>query len=93
MNLLQVVCFGMYYSIFNKFKYRVTNKLGKPLYPASICSTVKYGIEVYENCSVQNINTVQFTQNKLWKLILHKDRTTHTDEIHKIMNILRAKDI
>ena len=83
----EFVCF------FNKLKYRVTNKLVRELYHAFIYSRIKYGIEVYGNCSAQNINTIQVTQNKLLKLMLHIDRRTPTDEIHKTMNILKVKDI
>ena len=82
-----------YFGIFNKIKYRVTNKLARELYHAFLYSRIKYGIEVYGNCSANNIKTIQVTQNKLLKLISHNDRRTPTDEIHKTMNILKVKDI
>ena len=82
--------FGIFFS---KIKYRVTNKLARELHHAFIYSRIKYGIEVYGNCCAKNINTIQVTQNKLLKLILHKDRRTPTDEINKTMNILKVKDI
>ena len=92
-----VECLGKslikYFGIFNKIKYRVSNKLARELYYAFIYSRINYGIEVYGNCSAKNIDTMQVTQNKLLKLILHKDRRTPTDEIHKTMNILKVKDI
>ena len=50
---------------------------------AFIYSRIKYGIEVYGNCSAKNINTTQVTQNKLLKLILHNDIRTPNDEIHE----------
>ena len=74
-----IKCFG----IFNKIKYRVTNKLAREIHHAFIYSRMKYGIEVYWNCSAKNINKIQVTQNKLLKLILYKDRRTPTDVIHK----------
>ena len=101
MKLLQVIWlskesnhFSIWvFCIFNKIKYRVRNKLTRELYHAFIYSRMKYGIEVNGNCSDKNINTIQVTQNKLLKLILHNDRITPTDEIHKIMNILKVKNI
>ena len=70
-----VECLGKslikYFGIFNKIKYRVTNKLARELYHAFIYSRIKYGIEVYGNCSAKNINTIQVTQNKLLKLTLY----------------------
>ena len=40
-----------YFGIFNKVEYRVTNKLARELYFAFIYSIIKYGIELYGNCS------------------------------------------
>ena len=82
-----------YFGIFNKVKYRITNKLARELYFTFIYSRIKYGIEVYGRCSAQNTNKIQVMQNKLLKLLLRKHRMTPTDEIHKNMNLLKVSDI
>ena len=74
-------------------KSQITNKWARELYHAFIYSRIKYGLEVYGNCPAKKINTIQVTQNKLLKLILHKDRIIPIDGIHKMMNILKVKDI
>ena len=82
-----------HFGIFNKVKYRITNKLARELYFAFIYSRIKYGIKVYGRCSAQNASKVQVMQNKLLKLLLRKYRMTPTDEIHENMNLLKVSDI
>ena len=82
-----------YFGIFNKVKYRITNKLARELYFAFIYSTIKYGIEVYGRCSAQNANKVQVMQNKLLNLLLRKHRMSPTDEINENMDLLKVSDI
>ena len=55
-----------YFGIFNHIKYKVNDKTGRQLYFAFVFSRLKYGIEIYGNCSERNINKLQTMQNKLW---------------------------
>ena len=72
-----------YFGIFNHIKYKVNNKTARQLYFAFVFSRLKYGIEIYGNRSETNINKLPTMQNKLLKLLLHLDRLTPTNKLHK----------
>ena len=76
-------------AFFYNIKHLVSKTIARQLYFAFIYSRISYGIEVYGNCSQQNIQKIQTIQNKLLKLLLSKDRMTSTNELHKHMNIQR----
>ena len=59
-----------YFGIFNQIKHKVTTKIARKIYYAFIYSRIKFGIEVYGNCSETKINKIQTIQNQLLKLIL-----------------------
>ena len=82
-----------YFGIFNNIKHLVSKTIARQLYFAFIYSRISYGIEVYGNCSQQNLQKIQIIQSKLLKLLLSKDPRTSTNELHKFMNILKVKDI
>ena len=58
-----------YFGIFNHIKYKVNDKTARQLYFAFVFSRLKYGVEIYGNCSERNINKLQTMQNKVLKLL------------------------
>ena len=82
-----------YFGIFNHIKYKVNDKTARQLYFAFVFSRLKYGIEIFGNCSERNINKLQTMQNKLLQLLLHLDRLTPTNKRHKHLNNLRINDL
>ncbi len=52
-----------------------------------------YGLEVYGHTSRGNINKIQVFQNKCLKTLYQKDWFTHTNDLHKELNILKVEDI
>ena len=82
-----------YFGIFNHIKYKVNDKTARQLYFAFVCSQLKYGIEIYGNCSERNIDKLQTMHNKLLRLLLHSDRLTPTNKLHRHMNILKISDL
>ena len=82
-----------YFGIFNQIKHKVTTKIARQIYHAFIYSRIKFGIEVYGNCSETNLNRIQTIQNQLLKLILKLDRRTPTNTLHKNMRIVKVSHI
>ena len=82
-----------FFGIFNHIKSIVSSKIARQLYFAFIYSRVKYGIEVYANCSQDLLGKIQIIQNKLLKLLLNLNRRTNTKDLHVNLNILKVKDI
>ena len=54
---------------------------------------MKYGIEIYGNCSEMSVNEIQSMQNKLLKLLPQLDRLTPTNILHKNLNISKMTDL
>ena len=81
-----------YFCIFNRFKYKITPVVVRQLYYAFIHSRIKYGIELYGSSSASNMNKVQVIQNKLLKMVLKLDRLMPTNDLHKIIKILKIDD-
>ena len=82
-----------YFGIFNQIKHKVYAKIARQIYFAFIYSRIKYGIELYGNCSATNLNKIQTLQNKLMKMLLQLDRLTPTNSLHHNLNILKVQDI
>ena len=91
----EAICSSLlkYFGTFNQIKYKVTTMVARQIYFAFIYSRMKYGIEVYGNCSATNLNKIQMMQNKLMRLLLNIDRLTPTDTLHQTLNILKVSDI
>ena len=89
---VQSICNSLlkYFGIFNHIKHKVNKKTARQLYFAFVFSRIKYGIEIYGNCSDRNVNKIQIMQNKLLKLLLQMDRLTPTNILHKNLNILKS---
>ena len=81
----EAICSSLlkYFGISNQIKYKDTTRVARQIYFAFIYSRIKYGIEVYGNCSATNLNKIQVMQNKLMKLLLNIDRLTPTDTFTK----------
>ena len=92
---VQSICNSLlkYFGIFNHIKHKVNKKTARQLYFAFVFSRIKYGIEIYGNCSERNMNKIQTMQNKLLKLLLQLDRLTPTSILHKNLNILKINDL
>ena len=92
---VQAICNSLlkYFGIFNHIKHKVNKKIARQLYFAFVFSRIKYGIEIYGNCSDRNVNKIQIMQNKLLKLLLQMDRLTPTNILHKNLNILKINDL
>ena len=74
-------------------KHKVNKKTARQLNFAFVFSRIKYGIEIYGNCSENNVNKIQTIQYKLLKLFLQLDRLTPTSVLHKNLNILKINDL
>ena len=92
---VQSICNSLlkYFGIFNHIKHKVNKKTARQLYFVFVFSRIKYGIEIYGNCSERNMNKIQTMQNKLLKLLLQLDRLTLTNVLHKNLNILKISDL
>ena len=92
---VQSICNSIlkYFGIFNHIKHKVNKKTARQLYFAFVSSRIKYGIEIYGNCSERNVNKIHTMQNKLLKLLLQLDRLTPTSVLHKNLNILKINDL
>ena len=82
-----------FFGIFNHIKHLASTKVVRQLYFAFVHSKIKYGIEVYGNCTNEALQKIQIIQNKLLKLLLNVDRMTPTKLIHSRLQILTIKDI
>ena len=60
-----------YFGILNHIKYKVNDTTAGQLYFAFVFSRLKYGIEIYGNCSERNINKLQTKPNKLLMLFFY----------------------
>ena len=91
---VQLICNSLlkYFGIFNHIKHKVNRKTARQLYFAFVFSRIKYGVEIYGNCSERNVNEKQTMQNKLFKLLLQLDRLTPTYTLHKNLSILKIND-
>ena len=58
---VQSICNSLlkYFGIFNHIKHKVNKKTARQLYFAFVFSRIKYGIEIYGNCSERNVNKIQ----------------------------------
>ncbi len=66
----------------------------RQLYFAYIIYTkILYVLEVYGHTSRGNINKIQVLQNKCLKTLYQKDWFTHTNDLHKELNVLKVEDI
>ena len=92
---VQSICNSLlkYFGIFNHIKNKVNRKTARQLYFAFVFSRIKYGIEIYGNCSDGNKNKLQTMQNKLLKLLLQLERLTPTKKLHKDLNVLKINDL
>ena len=77
-----------YFGIFNYIKHKVNKKTARQLYFAFVFSRIKYGIEIYGNCSERNVNKIQKNAKQL-KLLLQLDSLKPTNILHKNLNILK----
>jgi hypothetical protein len=82
-----------YFGIFNHIKNIVSRHGARQLYFAFIYSKISYGMEIMSNLSTTLFKKLQILQNKLLKLILHKDRMTPTNVLHKELHLLKVADI
>ena len=82
-----------YFGIFNHIRYKVNDKTAGQLYFAFVFPRLEYGIEIYGNWSERNINKLQTMQNIPLKLLLHLDRLTTNNKLHKHLNIRKISDL
>ena len=82
-----------YASSFKIIKNHVPEKRKKQLYYAYAYSKLLYGIEVYGHTSKRNIKRLQVNQNRMLKILYNKDWYTHTNDLHKELDILQIRDI
>ena len=82
-----------YFGIFNHIKYKIIPMVVRQLYYAFVYSRIKNGIELYGSCSASNMNKVQVIQNKLLKMVLKLDRLMPTNDLYRIIKILKIDDI
>ena len=82
-----------YASAFKVISRLVPTQSKKQLYYAYVYSQLQYGIEVYGHTTNQNIKTVQTMQNRILKILFHKDWYTPTDTLHKELGLLKVCDI
>ena len=82
-----------YASAFKVIGRLVPNQSRKQLYYAYIYSHIQYGIEVFGQTSIKNLKTVQTMQNRILKILFHKDWYTPTDILHKDLCLLKVSDI
>ena len=81
--------FGIFYNIRNY----INKPIARSLYFATIYLRIKYGIEVFGCASLKSLNKLQVMQNKLMKILLRKEKTTSTNELHRDLSILKVEDI
>ena len=74
---------------FNPIHKTQTQKVLRQLCNGFIVSKITYGLEAYGYTSTSNVSKMQTMQYKLLKL----DIRTHTNTVHKMMNILKREDI
>ncbi len=78
---------------FKIIKGHVTKPCKTQLYFAYIYTKILYGLEVYGHTSRGNMNKIQVLQNKCLKTLYQKDWFTHTNDLHKELNVLKVEDI
>ena len=71
----------------------ISKKIARQLYYAYKHSRMKYGIEVFGDCTNEYLQKLQVIQNKLQKLLLNFDRRTSTNELHHQLSLLKVVDI
>ena len=82
-----------YFSIFYNIRNCINPSLARIIYYTCIHSRIKYGIEVYGSAKQNRIQKIQVMQNKLMKLLLKRDYTYSTNQLHKDLNILKVSDV
>ena len=92
---VQSICNSLlkYFGIFNHMKHKVNKKTARQLHFAFVFSSIKYGIEIFGNCTERNVNKIKTMQNKLLKLLLQLDKLTPTNILHNNLNILKINDL
>ncbi len=63
------------------------------MYYAYCFSRISYGIEVYGASSKSYLRKIQVIQNRILKTLYNKDWYTHTNILHKELNLLQIQDI
>ena len=82
-----------YFGRLNHVKTIISKKIARQLYFAFIYSRIKYGIEVFEDCTNEYLQNLQVIKNKLLKLLLNFDRRMSTNELHQQLSLLKVVDI
>ncbi len=65
----------------------------RQLYFAYIYTKILYGLEFYGYTSRGNINKIHVLKNKCLTTLYQKDWFTHSNDLHKELNVLKVEDI
>lgn len=79
----------LYYALKTIFSVEKLNTV----YKALSLSLINYGIELYGRKNTIWLKQLQKTQNRLLKILLSKPRISSTNSIHKVLKILKVKDL
>ena len=74
--------------IFYKLSFFVPQRVLKILYFSLVHSRILYGIEVYANAFKTYIHDLITLNNRILRIVLKKDRFTHTEELYKLCNTM-----
>ncbi len=80
-------------SAFKFISHIIPHKFKTNLYYAYVYSKLAYGIEVYGHAAKTSLRPLQIQQNRILKILFHRDWFTDTDVLHTNLNILKIKDI
>ena len=79
-------------AFYNLAKYIDIQSISK-IYYAYVFLFIKYGIEIYGACDPTTMKTLQTAQNKVLKILYHKNRQFSTNQLHSELSILKCEDV
>ena len=81
-----------YASIFRKVRHLLPKMCLKSLYNAFIQCKIDYGVQIYGDASKKLIKSTQIHQNRVLKILQHRNHLASTNTIHREFNVLKVSD-
>jgi hypothetical protein len=79
--------------VFKVLAKYINHNQARQLYYAYVYPHIYYGIEVFGTCSKTLMQTLQVSQNNLFRILLHKNRRDSATDMHKKLDVLKIIDV
>ena len=82
-----------YAGIFAKVRYMVPKRCLTTVHNSITFPKVYYGIEAYENTTLETLRPLKVTQNRILKILQFKPHKSNTNKLYSDFSVLKMEDL